>query len=275
MISHARNREDVLLARAFAHQSSGFFVDVGAHDPVYDSVTKYLTDHGWNGINVEPNPGLIYSFQKSRPRDINLAVAVASKPSVSTFFEVTTQPQLSTLSAIQADTYLRAGHLVREHQLSVVTLSDLLSQHVGSRTIDLLSIDTEGAEREVLEGMDFNRWQPRVLLIEATQPMTNTPTHNSWDGLIPRNVYDFVLFDGINRWYVRRGESDLADKLSYPVNCLDNYITVEEFDRHQRECTASFGRPARLVGKGVQRVCNAVNWLVGRGRSSTPVKIVE
>ena len=34
MISYAQNFEDVMLARVFAGRSDGFYVDVGAADPI-------------------------------------------------------------------------------------------------------------------------------------------------------------------------------------------------------------------------------------------------
>jgi hypothetical protein len=36
VISYAQNREDVVLNRAFTESSSGFYIDVGACDPVVD-----------------------------------------------------------------------------------------------------------------------------------------------------------------------------------------------------------------------------------------------
>ena len=53
MISYAQNAEDVVLARVFAGRNTGRYVDVGACDPVRDSVTKHFYDHRWRGINVE------------------------------------------------------------------------------------------------------------------------------------------------------------------------------------------------------------------------------
>jgi hypothetical protein len=37
-------------------KSDGFYVNVGAGDPVEMSVTKWFHDLGWSGIIVEPNP---------------------------------------------------------------------------------------------------------------------------------------------------------------------------------------------------------------------------
>ena len=50
MISYAQNFEDVILNRAFRHQRSGFYIDIGAFDPVVDSVTKHFYDLGWREL---------------------------------------------------------------------------------------------------------------------------------------------------------------------------------------------------------------------------------
>jgi hypothetical protein len=42
MISYAQNHEDVLLERCFGTQQSGFYVDVGAWEPVLHSVTQHF-----------------------------------------------------------------------------------------------------------------------------------------------------------------------------------------------------------------------------------------
>jgi FkbM family methyltransferase len=48
----------------------------------------------------------------------------------------------------------------------VRTLDDILSEARAPTPIDLLSVDVEGHEIEVLEGFDFERWRPRLVLIE-------------------------------------------------------------------------------------------------------------
>jgi len=49
-LSFTRNREDVLIARALQHVAGGFYVDVGAYQPVVDSNTYVLYQRGWRGI---------------------------------------------------------------------------------------------------------------------------------------------------------------------------------------------------------------------------------
>ena len=76
MISFAQNLEDVVLARVFASQKDGIYVDIGAWDPDLDSVTKHFYLRGWTGINVEPSATAFARLSAARPRDVNLNVAV-------------------------------------------------------------------------------------------------------------------------------------------------------------------------------------------------------
>ena len=72
-----QNAEDVRLWRVFSRKPDGFYVDVGAGDPVLHSVTKLFYDAGWSGLNVEPGPRY-EKLVKARPRDVNLGVAVST-----------------------------------------------------------------------------------------------------------------------------------------------------------------------------------------------------
>jgi hypothetical protein len=79
MLSYAQNREDVLLARALSSVKNGFYVDVGANDPVHDSVTKHFYDQGWSGINIEASPTWFAKLQEQRPKDLNLNLAASDQ----------------------------------------------------------------------------------------------------------------------------------------------------------------------------------------------------
>ena len=87
-ISYAQNNEDVLLWRALGHVRDGFYIDVGANDPVEHSVTKAFYDAGWRGINIEPLPAHIAAFDAQRPGDVNLAVAAGSEAGTLTLYDV-------------------------------------------------------------------------------------------------------------------------------------------------------------------------------------------
>src|SRR5665811_1404967 len=76
-ISYAQNLEDVMLWRVLKHIDQGYYIDIGAAWPNEHSITKAFYDHGWHGINVEPNPVFFHQLEESRPRDQNLCLAVS------------------------------------------------------------------------------------------------------------------------------------------------------------------------------------------------------
>lgn len=254
LISYACNHEDVVLARAFGGQSTGFYIDVGANLPGRGSITKGFNDRGWKGINIEPNPALAALFAADRANDLTLAVGLSDRPGNLVLHIVDDDKALSTLDPCQAAEYQRAGRSVTKHEVKILTLSQVCELYVGDRPIDFVSIDVEGHEGAVLAGADFQRWRPRVLVIEATRPYTNEPTHHAWEPLVLAAGYSFAMFDGINRFYARTDEPALLERLGWPANPVDNYKTPDDLELAEYR---RYGRVARCVA-------DATQWIVDR-----------
>ncbi len=87
-ISYAQNGEDVLLYRALRHVVRGCYIDVGAADPVIDSVTCAFYERGWRGINIEPSPAAFARLAAARPEDLNLNIAAGETDGEMPFFLV-------------------------------------------------------------------------------------------------------------------------------------------------------------------------------------------
>jgi FkbM family methyltransferase len=224
-VSYAQNAEDVVLARAFPRAHKGFYVDVGASDPTVDSVTKSFYDIGWSGINVEPSAAALSDLVTARPRDVNLGVGLGETPGVATFYELPRQMMgCSTLVPDLAEGYRQDGWIAQAREIEITTLAEICSVHVGEKTIDFLKIDVEGTERSVLAGADFERFRPRLLLVEATRPGTPVPAYADWEPSVLSAGYEFALFDGLNRFYVREEDHDLAEGLAAPANYFDDYL---------------------------------------------------
>ncbi len=224
MISYAQNFEDVMLERVFKEQSTGFYIDVGAWDDVTDSVTKHFYEKGWNGINVEPLPVYFAKHQRSRERDINLNIALLDKPGNRTLFEISGSA-LSTFDTNHAEDHRAKGFQVTERQVEVRTLEAICDEYAKDTTqIDFLKVDTEGTELQVLQGGNWMRFRPRVLVIEATIPDSPTTSHDEWEAFILAQGYIYAYFDGLNRFYVRQEESDLLKHFSCPPNVFDSFI---------------------------------------------------
>src|SRR3984885_2072501 len=114
-----------MLARVFAGRNTGFYVDVGAADPVNLSVTKWFYDLGWSGLNIEPNNGLFDRLAADRPRDINLNCGVGAIASEAQFFE-SDVAELSSFDSRVRDNAQSSGVPGSTRTVAVVPLTDLL-----------------------------------------------------------------------------------------------------------------------------------------------------
>jgi FkbM family methyltransferase len=224
MVSHSQNLEDVLLDRAFAGLERGFYVDVGANDPEKFSVTKHFYDHGWSGINIEPG-AVFEKLARARPRDTNLRIAVSDEPGTLAFHEYPNADGLSTLEERPpgAPAELLAGRVTRTVQ--VRPLRDVFAEYQPPQ-IDFLSIDVEGHERRVIRGNNWTRWRPRVVVVEATEPLHRRPTYGGWEAVLLTAGYLFAHFDGLNRYYVRHEDEELLPAFAAPANVFDEYLTA-------------------------------------------------
>ncbi len=221
MTSFSQNREDVLLNRLFPLEHTGFYIDIGACHPTIDSVTRHFYELGWSGINVEPVREAHEALCRERPRDRNLALAISDREGTMTLHEPATSIGMSTLSAPFAAGLRAHGFEYIERPVEVTTLARLCAEHAPEGTIDLLKIDVEGHEEAVIRGGDWRRWRPRVVVVEATV------APERWEPVLLGADYLLAASDGINRYYVRFEDRQLAARLIDPVSVLDNYTACD------------------------------------------------
>lgn len=267
-ISYAQNLEDVMLWRALKNVEQGLYVDVGANHPIRDSVTKAFYENGWHGVNVEPIRSLYDQLMLDRPRDINLCCAISSLPGTAEFYEIPGACGLSTLERSLADEYVQKGLKLLSYQVPVRTLADILTASEVTK-IHFLKIDVEGAEKAVLQSMPFDRVKPWVIVVEATRPNTQIPSHQDWEKLLISNSYSCVYFDGANRYYLSNTHQELAEAFKAPPNAFDNYFQyhahrelMEELTGVRQELTAHKQR--------LKEIRTSVSW-----KLSKPLRGIE
>ena len=228
-LSYAQRHEDMHLFRCFGDQATGFYIDIGAGHPVYDNVSFAFYLRGWSGITVEPNSWLTQLSEAVRPRDRHIQSLVGAAPGEATYYLVEDFHGLSTTIESNARAVQNEyGKQSQAQRMPVTTLRALCELHAPG-TIDFLKIDVEGAERDVLVGGDWRRFRPKVVVLEALAPVTLTPAWEAWESLLIDQGYDFVFFDGLNRYYVASSHDTLAERLAAAPASFDAIAQFRNF----------------------------------------------
>lgn len=226
LVSYAQNYEDIMLWRALQDVEAGFYVDIGANDPVADSVTKLFYDRGWSGVNVEPLTEHYNDLCRDRPRDTNVQCAVGAEAGTLSLWV----PEIrgwATASGEAQQLHEQSG--VRGTLLEVPqrTLADICNDY-AAKDIHFLKIDVEGLEEAVLLGNDWQRFRPWLVVVEATRPGSPEQCHEAWELLLHQADYVLVYNDGLNRYYAAREHAALAEKFRVPPNVFDGFVRASE-----------------------------------------------
>lgn len=232
MISYAQNFEDVMLWRALKHLEHGFYIDVGANDPSIDSVTKAFYDRGWTGINIEPLKQHYDDLITHRPNDINLRIAAGSENGKIEIWECDVRGW-ATADPRAISEHTKTGHAGQYLTVPQRRLTEICEEYATGE-IHFLKIDVEGFEKSVIDGMNFSKYRPWVLVIEATKPNSTEEVHDEWESDILAAQYTMCYTDGINRFYLANEHNDLQEKFRHPPNVLDEYISASQLNSEQR-----------------------------------------
>ena len=155
-------RLDKKLDVLFQQKTDGFFVELGANDGIRQSNTAFFEFfRGWRGVLVEPSPSGYRSCQVQRPKSRSFHAACVGPDFQQSYIEGDFTGDL--MSSVDGK---RLGSPTRI-QVPARTLTSILESAGAPASFDLLSLDTEGYELSVLEGLDLNQYRPRYMVIEV------------------------------------------------------------------------------------------------------------
>ena len=221
-ISYAQNFEDVMLWRALKGFPVGNYVDIGAQGPTHFSVTKAFYDRGWRGINIDAVPEIVERLKTNRPEDTNHTFFVGVGDGELDVFQIG-DTGISTCRKDYAERHQRAGHPISKIRVEVRTLTSILEEsEITNDRFHFLKIDVEGAEADVLLGLDLEKFRPWIVVVEATEPNSTTPSLE-FEPLLLAKRYNYVYFDGLNRFYVAEEKPDLTQAFQSPPCVFDDF----------------------------------------------------
>ena len=144
--------------------SNGFYVDVGCFHPKKYSNTYMLFKRGWYGVNIDMEEDKVQAFNLARPKDFNYLGAISDRIEN---VKILKNQKFGVSSTVNKD-LMRKDLIIDEIQIKTVTLNSVmnLSPYKG-KEIDLLNIDTEGNDFKVLKSLDFNIYNPKIIIIET------------------------------------------------------------------------------------------------------------
>jgi FkbM family methyltransferase len=192
--------EDVIVWQYFGEKTDGIFIEVGANDPVNLSQTWFLEQKGWRGVLVEPMPECCERLRQKRPgSQVCQAAAGAAWQPREVTFDVPASDAWAHMQGLH-----KRDDIIRQIKVPLRTLDEICDSH-GINTFDFLSVDVEGMELQVLEGLDLARRKPRLVLLEDHLDTLDLFFY------MRRHGYRLVKRTGCNNWWVAPGAPGLPE----------------------------------------------------------------
>lgn len=190
--------QDNFVWQYFGCPHEGFFIEVGANDPIDGSLTWLLEQNGWRGILVEPQSRL-YSLLKSRRPASVVVQAACTAPEKRGLVDLhIPSDDLNPFATLTPNVDDYSVRYERTEKTEAITLDEVIERASQGRKVDFVSIDTEGTELDVLRGFSLERHQPGLILLEDKGHSLDKHHH------LVRHGYKLVKRTQLNNWYVPR-----------------------------------------------------------------------
>jgi FkbM family methyltransferase len=218
MITWAQNFEDIYIRKFydnFANQyvdSDKFmnFIDIGAWEPVLDSVSKHFIDSGWSGLLIDANPEIVKKIKNEYLGNknisvLNFAVTNSNQKYVSLFVPKNTTGWAS----------LNVGHVESLSEdyscikVQAIGLDDLILSY--NKFIFFVKIDAETYEENIIQP-HVNNGQVVLFVLEKVS--------DKIIDLMKKKNYDYKFNDGLNGYFVNNNFDKVKSPL--PINVIED-----------------------------------------------------
>lgn len=166
--------------RKYLNFNDGFFIEMGAMDGVKYSNTLHLEKYkNWKGVLVEPSISNYKKCKKNRPASNVYNFLCSSFKNSGTeklFYDIGAMSFSKVDNAdLNYEEHLNAARKIlskdaldeKQYPIKCIAITELLQKSDAPKLINFFSLDVEGAELEVLNGLDFDKYLIQYLLIES------------------------------------------------------------------------------------------------------------
>ena len=190
--SYSQGSMDLILNHIFKDKKDGFYIDVGCQHPIKNNNTYLLFKKGWTGINIDLDNVNIDLFNFFRPKDNNINSAISNKVEKVKLFYYHQKSPINTLD--EKISLKQQAKIEKIIDIQTNTLENILDNY-SIKTIDLLTIDVEGFELKVLNGLNFDKYKPSVIIVEFLDLEANKweIPYNNLDNVLKSEIYSFLI----------------------------------------------------------------------------------
>lgn len=201
--SRSQILQDLWVCFELNEKRSGYFVEFGATNGLKNSNTWLLEkQYGWTGILAEPNPFWHAALRTNRGADFETRCVSGRSGECVTFISTeNSDPELSGIAAFATSDHFAATRQTgKTIEIETISLDDMLARYAAPKTIDYISIDTEGSELAIFEGFSFD-YAFNLISVE-----TNAETDAKIQALLESKGYVRVFpeFSQWDAWYVAK-----------------------------------------------------------------------
>jgi FkbM family methyltransferase len=203
-VSFSQTGEDLILRFILETYKikNGFFVDVGCNGPIRYSNTYSLYANGWQGVNIDMDKDMLSAYSIERKHDIIYHAAVSDKEESldACFYQ---SSFVNSLDEKHNNYWGKVEPIKRIETIKTQTLTSILNNlNLGDINIDILLVDCEGYDIHVIKSLDFNKYRPKIIIVEMHGFNINNPIENEVYNYLKNENYKLQYYATVNGYFI-------------------------------------------------------------------------
>lgn len=194
--------EEKFINTIFPNKTDGICIEVGAYDGISLSNTLHYEQKGWRALCIEPIPEAFNKCKQIRKECYQCCIGENDSSHDIDFTIFHLNNNLCAISSLIPDERLIESHKhlitnISNTKVKVRSLTSLLDELNFPLNIDFISIDTENTELDVLKGIDINKYNIKLFVIENNYNELKCETY--------LNPYGYKKINriGVNDFYLK------------------------------------------------------------------------